>query len=86
MILLRERVRKIINRLHLLLLLLLQFNSLSYLQKLDTEKGSPEEHVVKIFSSEELSDDKLEQIFGKDQVKWIHRKQWDAYPCESRRV
>jgi prenylcysteine oxidase/farnesylcysteine lyase len=61
----------------------LEFNSLSYLQTINSaEEGGDEEHVVKIFSAEELSDDKLEEIFGKDQVKWIHRKEWDAYPCE----
>jgi hypothetical protein len=61
-----------------------QFNSISYLDKLDTaEEGGVEEYVVKIFSEKELNDDKIEEIFGKDQLKWIYRKEWDAYPCES---
>jgi prenylcysteine oxidase/farnesylcysteine lyase len=68
------------------LLVVIQFNSLSYLRALNTtEEGGEQEHVVKIFSAEELSDAKLEKIFGQDQVKWIHRKVWDAYPCKSLR-
>ena len=61
-----------------------QFNSLTYLLPLtkDGEEGEGDaEHVVKIFSMAELDDEKLDEIFGEGQVKWIYRKQWDAYPC-----
>ncbi|KAH9926192.1 uncharacterized protein B0H18DRAFT_1006933 [Fomitopsis serialis] len=37
-----------------------------------------EEHVVKIFSRQRLSDEWLEGMFGK--VGWLLRKEWDAYP------
>jgi len=63
---------------------LLEFNSLSYLESIDSkEEGNDKEHIVKLFSTSELSDAKLEDIFGQGEVKWVHRKQWDAYPCKS---
>lgn len=62
---------------------LFQFNSLNYLQTINaTGEGGDEEHVVKLFSPSELSDEKLDEMFGQGQVKWVYRKQWDAYPCE----
>lgn len=36
--------------------------------------------MVKIFSPEALSDERLQAIFGKDNVVWTYRKEWDAYP------
>jgi prenylcysteine oxidase / farnesylcysteine lyase len=67
----------------------LQFNSLNYIKKLggqrrEGEEMGAEEHLVKIFSSESMSDAKLEKIFGERTVGWIYRKEWDAYPCELR--
>ncbi|KZT67749.1 FAD/NAD(P)-binding domain-containing protein [Daedalea quercina L-15889] len=45
----------------------------------DTFQGiDGEEHVVKIFSRQRLSDEWLEGMFGK--VGWLLRKEWDAYP------
>ncbi|QRW17382.1 prenylcysteine lyase [Rhizoctonia solani] len=38
------------------------------------------EHVVKIYSLEKLSNGKLEKLFGKNMVKWVHRQEWEAYP------
>ncbi|KAJ3575893.1 hypothetical protein NP233_g794 [Leucocoprinus birnbaumii] len=51
-----------------------EFNSLSY-------HGSVREGewIVKIFSSEALSDDWLADVFN-EQVGWVYRKEWDAYP------
>ncbi|MCO5590077.1 hypothetical protein L7F22_044046 [Adiantum nelumboides] len=59
----------------------LEFNSLTYLEKIPsrTEDGK-EDHIVKIFSPERLSDEKLNEIFGQDKVVWTYRKEWDAYP------
>lgn len=59
-----------------------QFNSLSYLQKME-RASSParEEYVVKLFSPKRLSDERLDAIFGQDKVLWTYRKEWDAYPC-----
>jgi prenylcysteine oxidase/farnesylcysteine lyase len=55
----------------------------SSLLTIDTneEEGGSKEHIVKLFSSNELSDSKLDEIFGEGQVKWVYRKEWDAYPC-----
>ncbi|KAF4623348.1 hypothetical protein D9613_002063 [Agrocybe pediades] len=51
-----------------------EFNSLSY-------HGAIRENewAVKIFSSTELSDEWLANMFH-GQVGWVHRKEWDAYP------
>ncbi|PWN36762.1 uncharacterized protein FA14DRAFT_140693 [Meira miltonrushii] len=59
----------------------LDFNSLTYLEKIPsrTEEGK-EDHIVKLFSQERLSDDKLNEIFGQDSILWTYRKEWDAYP------
>lgn len=59
----------------------LEFNSLSYLAKIPsrTEEGK-EDHIVKLFSPDRLSDDQLNEIFGQDTVLWTYRKEWDAYP------
>ncbi|KAF8704712.1 Prenylcysteine lyase, partial [Rhizoctonia solani] len=38
------------------------------------------EYVVKIYSLEKLSNGKLEKLFGKNMVKWVHRQEWEAYP------
>ncbi|CAO1630352.1 unnamed protein product [Parajaminaea phylloscopi] len=62
----------------------LDFNSLNYIAKLPKrpDGGSPE-HLVKIFSSERLSDDLLDEILGMDRIGWLHREEWDAYPVLS---
>ncbi|CEH15781.1 PCYOX1, FCLY [Ceraceosorus bombacis] len=65
--------------------LLLEFNSLSYLRKLPERKLADgrltgEEHVVKIFSKAALNDTQLESIMGTNNLRWVFRKQWDAYP------
>lgn len=59
----------------------LDFNSLTYLGTIPsrTEDGK-EDHIVKLFSPERLSDDQLNDIFGQDNVGWTFRKEWDAYP------
>lgn len=36
--------------------------------------------MVKIFSKERRSDVWLESLFGEDQVAWVLRKEWEAYP------
>ncbi|CAE6428428.1 unnamed protein product [Rhizoctonia solani] len=38
------------------------------------------EYVVKIYSLEKISNSKLDKLFGKNTVKWVHRQEWDAYP------
>ncbi|KZT06641.1 FAD/NAD(P)-binding domain-containing protein [Laetiporus sulphureus 93-53] len=61
-----------------------EFNSLTYHGKVRAADGEPwageagEEWVVKIFSKKRLTDDWLENMFGK--VGWVLRKEWDAYP------
>ncbi|KAJ7596706.1 Prenylcysteine lyase-domain-containing protein [Mycena floridula] len=50
-----------------------EFNSISY-HGLVREN----EWFVKIFSKERVSDEWLHKAF--DQVGWVHRKEWDAYP------
>lgn len=39
------------------------------------------EHVVKLFSPQELSDGQLNEMFGEGTIRWTFRKEWDAYPC-----
>ncbi|KAL0066558.1 hypothetical protein AAF712_006361 [Marasmius tenuissimus] len=51
-----------------------EFNSLSYHGKLSDNEWS-----VKIFSEERISDQWLNKTFN-DQVGWVYRKEWDAYP------
>ncbi|KAH8120483.1 Prenylcysteine lyase-domain-containing protein [Phellopilus nigrolimitatus] len=53
-----------------------EFNSLSYHGPIAPGR---EEHVVKIFSKEERSDEWLNTVFG-GKVGWVLRKEWDAYP------
>ena len=36
--------------------------------------------MVKIFSTERLSDETLDAILGLDTIGWVFRKEWDAYP------
>lgn len=63
-----------------------EFNSLSYLREVRTadlgewrnDQGQ-KEWVVKIFSKRRVSDAWLEAMFG-DEVRWVLRKEWDAYP------
>lgn len=59
----------------------LEFNSLTYLEKIPsrTEEGK-DDHIVKLFSPESLSDDQLNEIFGQGNIVWTYRKEWDAYP------
>lgn len=59
----------------------LNFNSLNYIAKLPKRaKGSDDEHLVKIFSREQLCDQLLDELFGLNRIGWIHREEWDAYP------
>lgn len=53
------------------------FQSLTYHG--ETTPGSGE-WIVKIFSLQKRSDRWLHEAFGKDSIKWIHRKEWDSYP------
>jgi prenylcysteine oxidase/farnesylcysteine lyase len=39
-----------------------------------------DEWVVKIFSLERRSDEWLGEVFGKDNIGWVLRKEWDSYP------
>jgi len=62
-----------------------EFLSLSYLGQVKFAKDEPHdgretgERVVKIFSMERISDDWLAAMF-QNQVGWVLRKEWDAYP------
>lgn len=57
-----------------------EFNSLSYHGYITKDvPGTPDQRVVKIFSKERVSDEWLAKIF-KDEVGWVYRKEWDAYP------
>ncbi|CAO1636851.1 unnamed protein product [Sympodiomycopsis kandeliae] len=66
----------------------LDFLSLNYISNLGprrTDSSPPsvnarDDHLVKIFSLEPLSDVQLEQIIGQDSIGWIHRQEWDSYP------
>ncbi|KDN46629.1 hypothetical protein K437DRAFT_256136 [Tilletiaria anomala UBC 951] len=63
----------------------LEFNSLNYIRKLPPRKArdgsfGAEEHLVKIFSADEISDEKLDELLGAGTVSWVLRKTWDAYP------
>lgn len=67
-----------------------EFNSLNYLVSLGSTPSSEsasareEEHVVKIFSPARMTDETLGQLFGgTDNVLWVHRHVWEAYPCTS---
>ncbi|KAF5355736.1 hypothetical protein D9756_004026 [Leucocoprinus leucothites] len=51
-----------------------EFNSLSYHGLI--QEG---EWAVKIFSRQRISDEWLAEVFN-DQVGWVFRKEWDAYP------
>ncbi|KAK0567786.1 hypothetical protein OC861_002529 [Tilletia horrida] len=42
------------------------------------DKGS--DFLVKLFSPARLSDERLAELFGAGTVKWVYRKEWDAYP------
>lgn len=58
----------------------LNFNSINYVQQ--AKEGS-DEHVVKIFSEDDdaWSDGDLHSLFGGPQnVRWIHRHTFNAYP------
>ncbi|EJT97077.1 FAD/NADP-binding domain-containing protein [Dacryopinax primogenitus] len=50
------------------------FNSISYH---GTTRGG---YICKIFSMSAISEDWLADAFGADNILWIHRKTWDAYP------
>lgn len=58
-----------------------EFNSLSYHGQI--REG---EYYVKIFSKTRISDEWLDNTFGKGNVTWVHRKEWDAYPVLSTNV
>lgn len=63
------------------------FNSLNYLRSVQSPNStgsSAEEHVIKIFSPHKMDDDKLAQLFGRaENVRWVYRHVWEAYPCKS---
>lgn len=53
-----------------------QFNSLNYLDQIGTlEEDGADEWAVKIFSSERITDEWLENLFGKGRVGWVYRKE-----------
>lgn len=54
-----------------------EFNSLTYHGPAGV--GRENEFVVKIFSSEKIEDDWLDNVFD-GKVGWVVRKEWDAYP------
>ncbi|KAI0273059.1 FAD/NAD-P-binding domain-containing protein [Russula aff. rugulosa BPL654] len=62
-----------------------EFNSLTYhgqakFAKNEThDRRGTGEWVAKIFSMERISDEWLAAMF-QDEVGWVHRKEWDAYP------
>ncbi|KAI0271577.1 FAD/NAD-P-binding domain-containing protein [Gloeopeniophorella convolvens] len=62
-----------------------EFNSLTYhgpvklAKNEDHDIRSTDEWVVKIFSMEPVSDEWLANMF-QNQVSWVLRKEWDAYP------
>ncbi|KIJ35920.1 hypothetical protein M422DRAFT_232724 [Sphaerobolus stellatus SS14] len=55
-----------------------EFNSLTYQGPLSAPFRGREEHVVKLFSEQEVGDEWLRSVFG--EVTWVYRKQWDSYP------
>ncbi|KAI0035282.1 FAD/NAD-P-binding domain-containing protein [Vararia minispora EC-137] len=58
-----------------------EFNSLSYHGRLKSATGEPIEPaqwLVKIFSMQRVSDEWLEDMFGKP--GWVLRKEWEPYP------
>lgn len=59
----------------------LDFNSLNYISKLPKRTATAaDEHLVKIFSEQPITDDLLDRLFGLDSIGWKHRIEWDAYP------
>ncbi|KAK0523988.1 hypothetical protein OC842_005969 [Tilletia horrida] len=44
------------------------------------EDDTSSDFLVKIFSPNQMPDERLQELFGKETIKWVYRKQWDAYP------
>ncbi|KAG8999210.1 hypothetical protein FRB94_006399 [Tulasnella sp. JGI-2019a] len=55
-----------------------EFQSISYYKTYEVNGRT--EHLFKIFSLEERSDEWLEETFGEGTIGWVHRKEWDSYP------
>jgi len=59
-----------------------EFNALNYIDKIRTlEIDGVDEWVVKIFSSERIPDEWLENMFGTGQVGWVLRKEVKCLNC-----
>lgn len=59
-----------------------EFNALNYIDKIRTlEIDGVDEWVVKIFSSERIPDEWLENMFGTGQVGWVFRKEVKCLNC-----
>ena len=57
-----------------------EFNSLNYLNQIKTlEEHGINEWAVKIFSSERITDEWLEKLFGEGQVGWVVRKEVNLF-------
>ncbi|KZT42779.1 hypothetical protein SISSUDRAFT_846389 [Sistotremastrum suecicum HHB10207 ss-3] len=56
-----------------------EFNSLAYHGSPIEPEGKAKEWVVKIFSKKPLTNRLLRKLFN-NEVGWIYRKEWDAYP------
>ncbi|KAE8214400.1 hypothetical protein CF327_g2215 [Tilletia walkeri] len=49
-------------------------------QPVSSEDNTNSDFLVKIFSPNPISDERLAELFGAGTVKWVYRKEWDAYP------
>jgi prenylcysteine oxidase/farnesylcysteine lyase len=59
----------------------LEFTSLTYMSTLPARSSSAaQDHLVKIFSLQPLSDEKLDELIGAGTIGWVYRQEWDAYP------
>jgi hypothetical protein len=64
-----------------------EFNSLNYLNQIKTLKEhGVDEWAVKIFSSERITDEWLERLFGKGQVGWVFRKEVTLFARHSHHI
>ncbi|KAE8243773.1 hypothetical protein A4X03_0g7679 [Tilletia caries] len=44
------------------------------------QDNTDSDFLVKIFSQNPISDERLAELFGAGTMKWVYRKEWDAYP------
>jgi prenylcysteine oxidase/farnesylcysteine lyase len=54
------------------------FYSMSYRGTYD--RGNGTEYAVRIFSRKKIDDAWLDKAFGKENIGWVYRKVWNAYP------